>query len=415
MQLHNHQPAPQHPVIDYLVFVLPWACDPLADHKTLFNSARQRINDEIEMGFCTHAYVKRGRYRFAFRIPVPGGSKPIVWIGALDPVRQKGGIAVSMNPARFAPGDAAYFHEVMERIVGRSYRGLLRHALLNRVDFAVDIVHADLGRMLVSYSGAQQGTVFGKTVSSKGIVETYNFGSEKSDYMTAVYDKNIEQRHRAVLAIARNGLRSESLKANFIKQLDQLHGASPVVRVEVRGKKLNGIPPRDLHKLKNRFTRFTFADLNTEGATLPKKLEDAFMSLCRDRGVKAALEHYKGTPDVRKVNAFWRSHRADWWQPEMMWERACAALRRTGIFPIEVFDAEGARRNLPQSTPVAKSEPRSSKAPHRTGTPVTFTRTAPNRPIRQLTATAITKKTLNRIVDRRPGNERLVSPPRDVS
>ncbi|MFP3624444.1 hypothetical protein SB771_34795, partial [Burkholderia sp. SIMBA_051] len=88
-----------------------------------------------------------------------------------------------------------------------------------------------------------------------------------------------------------------------------------------------GLPLHDLHKMANRFARFTFADLNARGKLLPKRLLDTFMSLCRDRGVKAALEHYKGTPDVRKVNAFWRSHHANWWKPELMMEQACDALR----------------------------------------------------------------------------------------
>ncbi|TDQ93240.1 hypothetical protein [Paraburkholderia silvatlantica] len=340
-------PTPNRPVVDYLRFVLPWAANPGDDHNLMFERARRRIQAEIENGNCKGSFAPRFRYRYVFVVPLPGGSKPIVRIGALDPVRQKGGISVETNPAKLESGDAEYFHEVMGRIVGRSYKGLLRRAFLNRIDFAVDIVHAHLDRMLVSYSGAQQCTVFGKKFGLNGRVETYNFGSHDSNYITAVYDKNIERRHRAIIAIAKRGLRSEQTTANFIKQLDQLHGAPPMVRVEVRGKKLNGLVLHDLDKLTNRFARFTIADLNADGSELPEKLKAVFISLCRDRGVKAALDHFKGTPDVRKVNKFWRSHRASWWNPEPMMEQALNVLRNCGIFAPEAFNPTSEGPDVP--------------------------------------------------------------------
>lgn len=374
MQLRIKTPTPMPSVVDYLRFVLPWPRCPLDDQKAMYERVRRRIAREMENGTCKGTFAARGRYRFVFSIPLASGTTATVWVGALDPVRQKGGISVSLNPRKLEPGDVEHFHEIMESIVGRSYKGLLRHALINRVDFAVDIVHARLDRMLVLYSGAQQFTVFGKTVKN-GVVETYNFGSEKSPYMTAVYDKNIERRHRAVKAIARHGLDNEPLTTNFIKQLDQLHGAPPVVRVEVRGMKLNGLPLHDLHKIGNRFARFTFADLDATSKPLPKKLSDAFMSLCRDRGVKATLDHYKGTPDVRKVNAFWRSHQASWWKPEHMMTQACDALRGCGIFPEEAFvTGDGASEG--RSVRASKRAERDA-IPRKVAASATFTRTCP--------------------------------------
>lgn len=357
MTLRIKTPTPKRPVVDGLVFLLPWACDPLANPQAMFERARRRIQKEIDDGFCEPAYVKFKRYRFSFKISLPGESKALVQIGALDLKRQKGGISVTMNPAKFAVGDVARFHDVMKRIVGPSYRSLMRRALLNHIDFAVDIEHADLSRMLISYANAQQFTVFGKTVNSAGIIETYNFGSEKSDYMTSAYGKSAECRHRAILNIAKHGRRNEPLTANFIKQLEQLHGAPSVVRVEVRGKKLRGLPLYKLGQLENRFARFKFADLNGEGSTLPKKLEDVFMSLCRDRGVKAALEHYKGTPDVREINAFWRSHKANWWKPDTMWAQACTVLRETGLFPAAAFHADNAHNNRREAPPLEEVTP----------------------------------------------------------
>jgi hypothetical protein len=59
------------------------------------------------------------------------------------------------------------------------------------------------------------------------------------------------------------------------------------------------------------------------------------MSLCRDRDVKAALEHYKNTADVCKINVFWRSHKAIWWKPETLWAQACTAcVKRDYSLPL---------------------------------------------------------------------------------
>jgi hypothetical protein len=60
--------------------------------------------------------------------------------------------------------------------------------------------------------------------------------------------------------------------------------------------------------------------------------------MCRQDGVKAALEAFKHTKQVRKVHAFWRSHQANWWKPEPLWLQACAALRAIDLFPDEAFE-----------------------------------------------------------------------------
>jgi hypothetical protein len=104
------------------------------------------------------------------------------------------------------------------------------------------------------------------------------------------------------------------------------------------------------------------------------KLEDEFMSLCRDRGVKATLEHYKGTPDVRKINTFWKSHLANWWRPDMLWNQACAALRSSGIFPAEAFDPHREERDAPPLKAIC-SRPSTVSAANRG---VKFKRTGPD-------------------------------------
>ncbi|MFO1263404.1 MAG: hypothetical protein U1E84_08720 [Rhodoferax sp.] len=333
------------PVVDRLVYVLPWACGLLDDQEAMLKPVRRRIAKAIEAGTCERAYPKGARYRENFRILLEGGSHAFVQVGALIPARQKGGIRVVINPAKFSDGDAAQINRVMRRIIGREYDQLMQHPLINCIDFAVDIQYASLSRMLVSYSNAQRMSMMAKRMAQHCHIEGYNFGSVTSDYFTVAYDKSQERIHAAILNMVkqinekRGKQSNERLKANAIKQLKPKLDGIEVVRVEVRGKKLRGLPLYKLDSLPNRFARFRFADLDGAGPQLSPLTERAFLAMCRQDGVKAALDAFKNTKQARKVHAFWRSRQATWWTPEPLWQQACDALREVGLFPDSAFDA----------------------------------------------------------------------------
>ena len=335
------QPTPQPPVVDGLAFILAWSYDRL-DQDAVLQKLRSRIAKLIESGACERAYLSQSRYRENFRILLDGGSKALVQIGAVDSVRQKGGIRIECNPAKFADGDTQKIHHVMRDLIGRhEYNNLMRRPLLNVIHFAVDICNAVLNRMLVRYDNGQRMSVMAKRVGKGGFIEGYNFGSVSSDYETTAYNKQQELVHAAILAIAQSGssgFNDDPLKANKIKQLERVLGGPEIVRVEVRGKKLRGLPPWKLTQQTNRFARFHFADLSASGVELEPLVEKSFLAMCRQDGVKAALEAFKHTEHARKVHAFWRSHQAAWWKPEALWQQACDALRDTGMFPPEALE-----------------------------------------------------------------------------
>jgi hypothetical protein len=313
----------------------------------MLKPVRRRIAKAIEAGTCERAYPKGARYRENFRILLEGESHAFVQVGALIPERQRGGIRIVVNPAKFSDGDAAQLNRVMRRIIGREYDQLIRRPLINCIDFAVDIQHASLSRILVSYSNAQRMTVMAKRMSQHCHIEGYNYGSVTSDYFTVAYDKSAERVHAAILNMVkqisekRGKQGNEPLTANAVKQLQPKLDGIEVVRVEVRGKKLRGLPLYKLDSLPNRFARFKFADLAGAGSMLSPLTERAFLAMCRQDGVKAALEAFKHSKQARKVHAFWRSRQATWWNPEPLWQQACDALRDTGLFPDTAFDARG--------------------------------------------------------------------------
>lgn len=326
-------------VIDKLAYILPWLNDdPYADREAILKRIVSRFELAKVAGLCERAYPRGARYRINFNIALPNGSKALVQIGALQPKVQKGDVRVCVNPARFGPDDVDHLHKMMRRIIGKIYPELMKRARLNCLDVAVDIHGLDLSRTLVQYQYATKHTVFGKRVASRARIDGYNFGSVKSDYMTTAYDKRGEQVHRAIQNLVRTARsENESLKANAMKQLHVARDAQPITRVEIRGKKLKGLPLSKLPTLSNRFKWFKFACLDAEGTQLSTLTEQAFISMCRDIGVKAALAAFKGSTQANNVNSFWRSHQAGWWKPETLWSQACDAVREIGLFPDEAF------------------------------------------------------------------------------
>ena len=338
-------PKTKRPAVDRLSYILPLGKSLFDDQEELLALIKRRINRAKAEGLCTRAYVRGARYRENIRIPLDGGSSAFVQIGALIPSRQNGGIRVVINPARFKEGDAAQFNKVMRRIIGESYLELMACPLINNIDVAVDILDANLNKILVSCCNAQRCTMFGKRINSRAQIETYNFGSVKSDYMSAVYDKHRERVHAAVLALLKTGARTEGLDSNMVRQVFRAKSARDKVRVEARRKKLRGLPLHEIRNLPNRFERFKFCDLDAEGTDLPPFIRESFLALCRQNGVKAALLNFSHTEWVRKVNAFYRSRQATWWQPDGLWAEACDSLRDLGLFPDQAFVEPWLRKN----------------------------------------------------------------------
>ena len=86
----------------------------------------------------------------------------------------------------------------------------------------------------------------------------------------------------------------------------------------------------------DRFEAFRFSELSGLGQ-LSDFDRQAFTSMCRDLGVKAALAGFKGRKAHAKLKKVTCIQPA-WWQPQDMWDLACDSLRGKGIFPLAAFD-----------------------------------------------------------------------------
>lgn len=337
MKLKPVSPVVKPPVIDRLTYVLQWEKHSFRDQTALLAPIRKKIEKAIAAQRCERAYPPGSRYKENFRIRLNSGATAQVQIGAVQPDRQNGGIRITVNPSKFAAGDARQLNRVMRKIMGPQYDELMTCPLVNCLDIAVDVHHLCLDNVLFLYTNAQRLTMFCKRFTTHGHIEGYNMGSEKSAYMAAVYSKNIERMHAAVLEIAKNGAEEELLKSNAVRQLKRLKDGPDIVRIEIRGKKMRGTPLHKITSLPNRFERFSFVDLTATASELDKFTKLAFHALCRQDGVKAALAAFKHTDRARAVNAYWRKRQASWWKPEPMWQQACVALRDIGLFPSSAF------------------------------------------------------------------------------
>ncbi|MBR7958840.1 hypothetical protein KDW41_00045 [Burkholderia vietnamiensis] len=328
-------PIVEPPIADKLTFLLPWAVGcTQEEQKGYLRPVVDRVERLITRGLCKKAYIEHSRYLRKIIIPLSSGADALVQIGARDPIRQKGGISVAINPSKLSPASTKKFHEVMAHLIGDEYIELIKTPLLNRVDFAVDVLNVDIENLLVRYSRNRRHTIFGKRVVKGGRVESYNFGSVKSDYITCVYDKSTEMVEKALANLLRHGHEQDILRENSVESFVRERDGAKVVRVEARAVKLRGCRPYELWSLPNRFERLCFADLMIEeGAALSEFDRQALLALCRQHGVSAALDLYKRErPDV-PVREFWESRRAGWWNPKTVWGDACSALRESGIFP----------------------------------------------------------------------------------
>ena len=335
------RPKPLMPVVDRLAWKLKWRCSNDREHPD-YQSVLSNVKAEIKAGNCAWAFLAGPKYCINVHVLFDGESNALIQLVAVDPVRQKCGLRIECNPAKMQSGDVEKLHAVMRRIIGhREYNRLMREPLLQVFHVAVDILYLALDKVLVQYKNGQLMTVVGKRVNAKGIIEGYNFGSVESNYQTTVYDKHLERLHAAVMEIARTGstgTNADPLTANRIRQLKKAINGCETTRVEVRGKKMLGLPLWKLPQQTNRFERFSFADLSAAGSELPPLIEKAFQAMCRQDGVKATLAAFKHTEYARSVPKYWRSHQATWWQPAQLWEQACAALRESRIFPPAAFE-----------------------------------------------------------------------------
>jgi len=331
-------PRMSAPVVDHLAYILPLGIDmDGVEYEKLMEAIKRRVKSALANEECYPWYPRGNRYKMAIEFK-PGVDTSIkIGIGAIRKDAQNGDIRISLNPDRLNKEDIERFHAFMRKVIGKRYTGLLSGPLINRIDVAVDIVDLDLDQLLVKYAYAQRHTVIIKRLNGKGRVEGFNLGSVSSDYFTAVYDKSAELLDKAVKQIARRGTGTESAKSIALKQLKTARGNPPIVRVEVRGRKVRGKSAREVMKLTDRFERLNFVCLN---ADLAKEVRtstlELFISACRDRGVKAALKLFEGDKSHTKLKELWTS-KPEWWTPDKVWRRAVKGLKALGIFADDAF------------------------------------------------------------------------------
>ncbi|MNR28430.1 hypothetical protein D3C85_1457540 [compost metagenome] len=115
--------------------------------------------------------------------------------------------------------------------------------------------------------------------------------------------------------------------------------AMPMTRIEVRGRKVRGKPLHEVVGFTNRLERLNFACLSDPIGSISDHTRTVFLSLCRDRGVKAALRVYEGKPVHAQLKALW-TEKPDWWKPKGLWAEAVLSLKALKLFHKSAFEAD---------------------------------------------------------------------------
>lgn len=331
------------PVVDALTFLLAGDEWHEGEGRERFEKICRRVDKAIAEGTCIPLFAQGTRYRKSFQVVLPSGKNATVFLGAVQPDRQNGGVRISLNPAKLKPGDIDFFHAVMKKLLGSLYLRQLETPVINRIDFAVDLIGAQLDKLLFAYTNAQKLTIFAKQLDTRSHIESIYFGSISSDYRAVVYDKKAEMLHQYISSLISQGLELENPQSNVIRKIEATKGQPESTRIEIRGQKLRKMTPSELCNMPNRFSRFKITDLSIEGAQLPELIEDSFLALCRQNGVKDAFEKFKTSRWSRKIHTYYRTRQASWWNPETMWTEACEVLKQSGIFPAEAFSVSDLR------------------------------------------------------------------------
>jgi hypothetical protein len=212
------------------------------------------VKNEIAVGNCEWAYLNGPKYCINFNILFNGERIALVQLVAVNPKKQKCGLRIDCNPAKLKPPDVATIHTIMRRIIGHRQYNCLMRAVAPSLSRCCGHSAPGLEQRAGAVQKRPTDDCDGQARELKGIVEGYNFGSVKSNYQTTVYDKRLERVHAAALEIARTGSAgtdADPLTANRIRQLKKAVNGCETTRVEVRGKKMLGLP---LWKLPSKLT-----------------------------------------------------------------------------------------------------------------------------------------------------------------
>ncbi|MDP9880273.1 hypothetical protein J2W25_004601 [Variovorax boronicumulans] len=315
--------------IDKLAYLLP-TLEALGPEIGWLPAFQAYVGTGIATGRCKPAFGVEPRFRGSAQLLLPSGAQAFVSYGRKGKKQKRFGIRVECNPGRMTATDVAAVHSFFLGAFGNQYLEMLKAPRIKRLDLAVDIKGLELDDVYVSYAHAQHVTVYGKMLSkARGTVETWSFGSTKSDSTGTLYAKQTERLHQLLKDVAKNGVAGEKLRDNVVRQYLEIESSAPVVRIEVRLRKLS-CSVADLADIKNRFLRFIFIEREDTGV-LSKLTRLAFRSMCRDIGLKATLDAFKGHPKHKQLVQLSRA-RPDWWKPKKAWREAIAHPVLTKVF-----------------------------------------------------------------------------------
>jgi hypothetical protein len=204
---------------------------------------------------------------------------------------------LEMTPARI---DMDNLKTILDKALPGGYAGVLKNGRVNRMDLSVDIANVSVAEIIARYPKMRVERHFGMGIKN----QTKILGSPTGKKSFTLYDKQKQL---------------QTFKAKHPGTTTALP-VGKLTRLEMSIKKTNKTLDNIL-VLPNPLKHLTLVAY--PGSMTSKSYDPSwslFLSVCEDRGVKAALDHFNPIDKAVYALRLKQEGKSEWWQPEIVWQ-----------------------------------------------------------------------------------------------
>lgn len=218
---------------------------------------------------------------------------------------------LGMTPSRI---DLSNMKKILDQLLPDGYTGLLENGKVNQIDFTVDIKHIKVAELIASYPKLRVERHYGMGIAK----QTKRLGNNNK--IVTLYDKKLQtnkykKTHAATDTITLPGYELTRLE----------------LRIKDTKKRLD-----EILQLPNPFKPLSL--IAFPGSMSPKNYDPLwllFLSVCEDRGVKSALEHFNSSDKKAYALRLQQEGKKEWWQPDLVWEGIKKAI--TALYNVKGY------------------------------------------------------------------------------
>jgi hypothetical protein len=228
---------------------------------------------------------------------------------------------IDFNPKELGRKGLREIRRLLQYILGDDYERYVLDSNFTRLDATVDIHNASPDDLLMFSNRHCSSSLWIRQYDRDGRetwkTETQCLGSEASDYYVQKYNKTLQMWQ----------VKNQKL-ADLVTRIE--------ARLSPRDKSGQAINVSDIWAIKNPFSKIRIAHYSSLG--IDSGEFGLFVIASRQIGAEAALGMIKHRSKRAQYHAKLVDQEPGWWNPEILWDQALAALRATRLFPDQAFE-----------------------------------------------------------------------------